>query len=596
MEHVALYRKWRPLTFEDVVEQRHIVTTLKNSIKMNTVNHAYLFCGTRGTGKTTMAKIFARAINCQVSKDGNPCNECVTCKGILDGSILDVIEIDAASNNGVDDIREIKEAVMYVPAITKYKVYIIDEVHMLSTGAFNALLKTLEEPPSNVIFILATTEPHKLPATILSRCQRFDFKRITIWGIQERLDLIAKDCGIDADQKALRLIARLSEGGMRDAISLLDQCIGQGAKYITYEIVAEISGLTASEAVNDFANAILNKNSSLCLRSIKDAMDEGRDLVPLCNQLIEWFRNLMLFKTGGEALNLIDLDKEELEDIEKASNLITIKQNIEIITEISKTEAQLKWAHNPRIIMEVMAVKLCSDIPKHANMDKEVMNTLSAFEDRIRRAENMFKSFQGQTITKVEDFPEHTAVDFKIDESDSKKPESQKYIEIKPALKESGKENISAPEKGKPKSKKESSKSGTPKPSSKILPEWPIIIETIRSMRKMKVYAYLTTTQCVLTEDMVAYIILSTDDDSMKEILSRNEHGDIIKDAMKQVLGVDVRVKILNKSENSKIDSFRNEKNKARERKGPIEANEDLGFDKVKQIAEQNGIPLEIKN
>ena len=231
----------------------------------------------------------------------------------------------------VDDVREIKEAVMYVPAVTRYKVYIIDEVHMLSTGAFNALLKTLEEPPSNVIFILATTEPHKLPATILSRCQRFDFKRITISGMEERLALIAEDSDVNADKSALRLIARLSEGGMRDAISLLDQCIAQGASDITYELVAKISGLTAAEAINNFAGAIINKHSSVALRAIKDAMDEGRDLIPLCNQLIDWFRNLMLYKTGGEALTLIDLDQEELDYIKRASDLITIERNIELL-------------------------------------------------------------------------------------------------------------------------------------------------------------------------------------------------------------------------------------------------------------------------
>jgi len=286
MAHIALYRKWRPLTFEDVVEQRHIVTTLKNSIKNNTVSHAYLFCGTRGTGKTTLAKIFARAVNCTNPSDGSPCNECMTCKGILDGSILDVIEIDAASNNGVDDVREIKEAVMYVPAVTRFKVYIIDEVHMLSTGAFNALLKTLEEPPANVVFILATTEPHKLPATILSRCQRFDFKRITVKGIEERLKEIAKDCGVSVEDDAIRLIARISEGGMRDAISLLDQCINIGNTTITHKDVIEISGLSATEAVNTFAGAIVDKDVPVALNAIKEAMEQGRDLKPFCNQLI----------------------------------------------------------------------------------------------------------------------------------------------------------------------------------------------------------------------------------------------------------------------------------------------------------------------
>ena len=399
MAHMALYRKWRPLTFEDVVEQRHIVTTLKNSIKNNTVSHAYLFCGTRGTGKTTLAKIFARAVNCTNPSDGSPCNECFTCKGILDGSIIDVIEIDAASNNGVDDVREIKEAVMYVPAITRYKVYIIDEVHMLSTGAFNALLKTLEEPPANVIFILATTEPHKLPATILSRCQRFDFKRITAKGIEERLKDIAKDCNVSVEDNAVRLIARISEGGMRDAISLLDQCITIGNTSITYMDVIEISGLSAAEAVNRLAGAIVDKNAPVALNAIKEAMDQGRDLKPFCNQLILWFRDLMLYKNGGAALNLIDLSEEELEPIKEAANKVDLERTLNIIRELSETEGQLKWAENPRIIMEVAAVKLCSDVPEHGSTPNDV---LAGFDIRLRQIEDRISKIQQGTLLKTD--------------------------------------------------------------------------------------------------------------------------------------------------------------------------------------------------
>ncbi len=591
MAHMALYRKWRPLTFEDVVEQRHIVTTLKNSIKKDTINHAYLFCGTRGTGKTTLAKIFARAVNCQYSKDGSPCNECMTCKGILDGSLLDVIEIDAASNNGVDDVREIKEAVMYVPAVTKYKVYIIDEVHMLSTGAFNALLKTLEEPPSNVIFILATTEPHKLPATILSRCQRFDFKRITISGMEERLSLIAKDCGVNAEQSALRLIARLSEGGMRDSISLLDQCIAQGATDITYELVAKISGLTATEAINDFANAILNKKSSVALRAIKDAMDEGRDLIPLCNQLIDWFRNLMLYKTGGDALSLIDLDKDELDFINAAANLITIERSIEIIIELSEAEARLKWADNPRIIMEVTAVKLCSDIPKYSDVSDDVLDSLSTFEDRIRRAEEKVDMLQRGIKIAPEEVKETIGIDSNFDGPGSQQPTPEKDSGMDLASKESVHKKATTTEKRDNREKKGLDKSG-----NNYIDKWPKVIETVQSMRKMKLYAYLMETKCILSDDMVANIILPAGDDSKKTVLSRAENNDVIKEAIKKVLGIDVRVKIIDENEINLIDSFLREDSKSKGIEDTEVNNEDPDLERVKTFAEQNGIPLNIKN
>jgi DNA polymerase-3 subunit gamma/tau len=229
MSYTALYREWRPLVFEDVVEQEHIVKTLKYSVTAGRIAHAYLFCGTRGTGKTTMAHILSRAINCLNPQNGDPCNECEVCKGILEGSILDVLEIDAASNNSVDNVREIRDEVIYAPSTARYKVYIIDEVHMLSTGAFNALLKTLEEPPSHVVFILATTEPHKLPATILSRCQRFDFRKISVEGIVQRLDKVAHANGITFEKEALRLISRLADGALRDALSIMDQCMSLAA-------------------------------------------------------------------------------------------------------------------------------------------------------------------------------------------------------------------------------------------------------------------------------------------------------------------------------------------------------------------------------
>lgn len=550
MAHMALYRKWRPLTFEDVVEQRHIVTTLKNSIKNNTVSHAYLFCGTRGTGKTTLAKIFARAVNCTNPSDGSPCNECFTCKGILDGSIIDVIEIDAASNNGVDDVREIKEAVMYVPAITRYKVYIIDEVHMLSTGAFNALLKTLEEPPANVIFILATTEPHKLPATILSRCQRFDFKRITAKGIEERLKDIAKDCNVSVEDNAVRLIARISEGGMRDAISLLDQCITIGNTSITYMDVIEISGLSAAEAVNRLAGAIVDKNAPVALNAIKEAMDQGRDLKPFCNQLILWFRDLMLYKNGGAALNLIDLSEEELEPIKEAANKVDLERTLNIIRELSETEGQLKWAENPRIIMEVAAVKLCSDVPEHGSTPNDV---LAGFDIRLRQIEDRISKIQQGTLLKTD----HT----------SKKTKPAKPVP----------ENAESKEEKMPVRSKENSSSGGEKNK---LQEWPDVVDYIRSENKMKVYAYLLDTWCFISGDGTANVVVEGDDTLKKTVLSRNESLEIIKNAISHVLGREVKVKILDEKMLNLIS--------AGDEDDPV-------LERIKQFAEENNIPLNIE-
>lgn len=554
MAHMALYRKWRPMTFEDVVEQGHIVTTLKNSIKSNTVSHAYLFCGTRGTGKTTLAKIFARAINCEYSEDGSPCNKCTICKGILDGSIIDVIEIDAASNNGVDDVREIKEAVMYVPAITRYKVYIIDEVHMLSTGAFNALLKTLEEPPKNVVFILATTEPHKLPSTILSRCQRFDFKRITLDGLEERLRIIANDCDVEVERDALKLIARLSGGGMRDAISLLDQCITQGKAGITHGDVAQIAGLTATEAVNTFARAIIDKNAPVALNAIKDALDEGRDLIPLCNQLIDWFRNLMLFKTGGAALDLIDLTDEEIQPVEEAANLITFERTLDIIKELSEIEGRLKWADNPRIIMEVSSVKLCSTIPVETGLKTDSLEVFSELEDKLRQMEERVANLE-------------QGIRIEPEASSKKTPALPKSPNTKKTVKES---KVNRNERG--------DYTGE---DNKYLDRWPDIIECVRSMNKMKVYAYLLETRCFISEDGIANIVVSGEDALKKTVLSRSESLDVIKEAIQKVLGIGAKIKIVDEKALNTLEHV--------EEDDPI-------LERVKQFATENGIPLNIED
>ena len=352
----ALYRRYRPKTFDALLGQGHITTTLINQIQKENIGHAYLFSGTRGTGKTSAAKIFSRAVNCLNPQDGNPCNECENCKGILEETVMDVIEMDAASNNSVDDIRDLREKVVYPPAKVKYKVYIIDEVHMLSKGAFNALLKTLEEPPKHLIFILATTEPERLPQTILSRCQRFDFKRITNKDLVLNMESIIKDIDLEVDQDVLSLIARNSDGAMRDALSLLDQCISFGGDKIGYEDAIDILGIANKDLIFEMTKDIKDKNLEKALFSIDEIIQNGKDIHQFIKDIIHHFRNLMVVKSSKNPNNILDLDDiEELVIQSKSMDIDYILKALEIFTE---AESQAKWSTQPRILLEMAAIKL----------------------------------------------------------------------------------------------------------------------------------------------------------------------------------------------------------------------------------------------
>ena len=298
MAYTALYRKFRPLTFAEIVGQEHITKTLKNQIVAGRVGHAYLFNGGRGTGKTSAAKVLARAINCLNPKDGEPCNECEICKGAISGSLTDIVEMDAASNNSVEDIRSIREEVNFLPTIAKYRVYIIDEVHMLSTGAFNALLKTLEEPPEHVKFILATTEPQKLPATILSRCQRFDFKKISNDNIIKRLKVVCDESKIEITEEALKIISILSEGALRDALSILERCIQDGEKKIDEDKVKDLVGIPKFTFVNKIVSNVLNYNVEESLQAIDEVLNEGKDLNNLLWEIIKYIKDILIYKTS----------------------------------------------------------------------------------------------------------------------------------------------------------------------------------------------------------------------------------------------------------------------------------------------------------
>ena len=325
MSYTALYRKFRPDNFADVKGQDHIVTTLTNQIKHNRIGHAYLFCGTRGTGKTTVAKILAKAVNCEHPVNGSPCNECAMCKAIQAGTAMNVIEIDAASNNGVDNIREIREEVSYRPTEGKYKVYIIDEVHMLSTGAFNALLKTLEEPPSYVMFILATTEAHKIPITILSRCQRYDFHRITIDTIAARLDELLKVEGVEAEEKAVRYVAKAGDGSMRDALSLLDQCIAfYLGQTLTYDKVLEVLGAVDTEVFSKLLRKVLTGDVTAAIRILEELIVGGRELSQFVGDFTWYMRNLLLVKTSDNPEEAIDVSSENLRLLKEESEMTDI--------------------------------------------------------------------------------------------------------------------------------------------------------------------------------------------------------------------------------------------------------------------------------
>lgn len=383
MAYKAIYRKWRPMVFEDIVGQSHITDTLKNQISEGRVGHAYLFCGTRGTGKTTAAKIFARAVNCENNKDGSPCNECDICKGILDGSIMDVAEIDAASNNGVDNIRELRDDTKYVTASAKYRVYIIDEVHMLSSSAFNALLKTLEEPPEHVIFILATTEPHQVPQTILSRCQRYDFRRITPSDIIIRLKEIAYGEGFNITDDAYALIARLGDGSMRDAISVLERVVSAHGNAITYENIVSTLGIVPIDTEFEMAKSLIDGNVEQLFKTLGTVMDAGRDLNVFADSLITHFRNLIVCKVVSEPEKLLDYSADEIVRFKSLANSTSYEKLTYISDCLTKTKASAKWVKSARVIYETAFVKMCRP---------ELDNSVEALSARLEGVENKIKN------------------------------------------------------------------------------------------------------------------------------------------------------------------------------------------------------------
>ncbi|KXZ40784.1 DNA polymerase-3 subunit gamma/tau [Alkalithermobacter thermoalcaliphilus JW-YL-7 = DSM 7308] len=493
--HKALYRVYRPIKFEDILGQDHIIKTLKNQIKSNNIGHAYLFCGSRGTGKTSTAKVFARAVNC-LGEDEKPCNECNVCKSILSEEIMDVIEIDAASNNGVDDIRELRENVKYPPSVGKYKVYIIDEVHMLSQGAFNALLKTLEEPPKHIIFILATTEPHKIPATILSRCQRFDFKRVTVTDIVYRMKMICSDLGISVDDKGLNLIAKSSEGALRDALSMLDQVISYSKNDITYDDIVELLGIVDSSFLLKITDHIINKDTKLILNTINDLIVWGKDIKQFLNDLIDHFRNLMICKVSKDVGDILIFTEEYINDLKNQSEDISLNEIIRIINILSNCENNIKYSSNQRVLLEVALIKACQ-----ASLDE-------AKESIVSRLENLEKII----LSGVK-------IDTSKEESNTnkvKKIENNKIVKSDTNIKE------------------------------KILPE---ILDYMKKDRQVPVAAMLKEADKFIVEDNTFVIIFKDAHNFLKETLSKEEKRQYVQKVINNILNQNLKVSFFLESE-----------------------------------------------
>ena len=430
MSYTALYRKFRPLNFKDMVGQEHITKTLKNQIMSDRVGHAYLFNGGRGTGKTTTAKILARAVNCLSPVDGEPCNECEICKEILSGSLTDVVEMDAASNNSVEDIRAIREEVNFLPTKAKYRVYIIDEVHMLSTGAFNALLKTLEEPPAHVKFFLATTEPQKLPATILSRCQRFDYKKISEEDVIKRLKIICSQDNINITDGALKIIATLSEGAMRDGISILERCAQEDVDQIDEDKVKELVGIPSLENINKITSAIFDKDEIKALEISEKVINQGKDLYNFLWEIIKYIKDILIYKATKK---LSIYSEDELNNIEQLSEKIDKEQILRIIYELSDLENDIKYSSHKTIMFQTGIIKVCRDVCTSSVNNVEIRD--SNIEKRIAKLEELLSN--NKNTKKEAEFTQKLREEYKKEEEPIQ-TEEFKPVEVKKEKKVTG--------------------------------------------------------------------------------------------------------------------------------------------------------------
>ena len=534
MAYTALYRKFRPLRFEDMVGQEHITRTIRNQIIAGRVGHAYLLNGGRGTGKTTTAKILARAVNCLNPQDGEPCNECEICKAALAGSLTDIVEMDAASNNSVDDIRAIRDEVNFLPTLAKYRVYIIDEVHMLSTGAFNALLKTLEEPPSHVKFILATTEPQKLPATILSRCQRFDFKKISNEDISKRLQYVCDESKIEISKEALNIIAVLAEGAMRDALSILERCLQEGNEKIDEDLVKDLVGIPKLTFVSRIMQAIIEYHVEDVLKTVEEVNNEGKDLQNLLWELIKYAKDILVFKTCGK---LEIYNEEELKQIDALSKQISKERLLQIIYTLSQLESDMKWSSQKTVLFEVAMIKLChSEESSKGTGLEDIVQRLNMLEDKIN---------SGKIAVKIDSSSEQ------IQNGTSQNAEnSKKQVKINPNIGKVGIEQVNNVQVEK-------------------LPFWPKVIEELKQQRKMLLASNLLNTVATMLNDMTVGIVFQSGlTPFVKSIMEKPENIQELTRLVSIECGKEMRIKLLDYQDPSLKQKLENSQQKAVEELG----------------------------
>ena len=507
MAYTALYREWRPKTFQDVVGQEHVTITLKNQINSGRIAHAYLLCGTRGTGKTSTAKILAKAVNCLNSDHGEPCNECEMCKKINSGTAIDVTEIDAASHNGVDNIRDIIEDVQYPPQEARYKVYIIDEVHMLSIGAVNAFLKTLEEPPSNIIFILATTDPQKLPITILSRCQRFDFKRIKSADIFELLRKIVTQQGVYVEDNSLKLISRISDGAARDALSILDQAISMNEGKVEYDNVIDMLGLVTNESLIILSNNIIDRNIEGAINTINEIVFSGKDINVFIKDMTTHMRNLMMAKVSDNVEDILDMSSENIEILKQQAAKIRVEEIMRNIKILQDAEEQSKWSKQNRIYLELAVIKMCKI---EYDTSKEVLLA------RINKLEEIIK--QGKITVACESITPRVA-----EKNDQKKETApSKKTEIRPVQKHNANSNLTV---------------------EMVKKSFKDILDMFKARRHMVIYASLMTGEIVSCDGGVIELRYEKQFAFNKIRLEKEENRNLIEEIFSESLKEPVKIK-----------------------------------------------------
>ena len=524
MAYTALYREWRPKNFEDIVGQEHITTTLKNQILNDRIAHAYLFCGTRGTGKTSTAKVMAKALNCLNPIDGEPCNECEMCKRINDGLAIDVVELDAASNNGIDKIRDIIDDSKYPPQEAKFKVYIMDEVHMLSIGAVNAFLKTLEEPPANVVFILATTDPQKLPITILSRCQRFDFKRISTKNITDRLRTVVEAKGVLADDKSLNLIARVSDGAMRDSLSILDQAIAMGDGSVDYQSLVGMLGLITNEYLFDITSSVIERNIENAMVTIEKLVFAGKDIHLFIKDLITHFRNLLMIKVTNNPEEVLDMSLENISLVKEQGSRIRVEEIMRDIRILQEAENNAKLSKQARLYLELAIIKMCKI--EYDTSNEVVLARVNKIEEALRSGKIQVTTSNGGV--EQNNIP-HTI---------AKAPAAHntKMVHTEPQIEA----NVNSKTK-----------------IGDVQRAWKDILETFKSRRAMVIYASMLTGKPIACNNGILTIKYDEQYDFNKQRLEKAENIKVVNEVVSEVMRENIKVKFV--VENTGVDERRPE-------------------------------------